>query len=69
MWLQDLLPKQMPNARIMTFGYDGDIAGESALLSAHGLSNAAAMLLTCLASMRQDQWVNDDAVPTTVIQH
>ena len=55
MWLQDLLPKHMPNARIMTFGYD---ASESALLSAHGLPNAAITLLSCLASMRQDQWVN-----------
>ena len=58
MWLQDLLPQQIPKARIITFGYDGDIAGEKDLLSAHSLFNAATTLLTCLASMRQDQWVN-----------
>lgn len=26
-WPQDLLPKDLPTARIMTFGYDADVVG------------------------------------------
>ena len=53
MWLQDLLPKHMPNARIMTFRYNSDSAGERNLLSTQGLIEAAAGLLSCLADARQ----------------
>ena len=58
MWLQDLLPKHMPNARIMTYGYNSDIDGENALLSAKGLDYAAAKLLEGLAEKRLDRQVN-----------
>ena len=52
MWLQDLLPKHMPNARIMTYDYNSDSDGENALLSTQGLDYAAANLLEGLAEMR-----------------
>ena len=58
MWLQDLLPKHMPNARIMTYGYNSDSDGENALLSAKGLEYAAAKLLEGLAEKRLDKQVN-----------
>ena len=58
MWLQDLLPKHMPNARIMTFGYDGDSDGENALLSTKGPDYAAVKLLEGLTEKRLDRQVN-----------
>ena len=58
MWLQDLLPKHMPNARIMTYGYNSDSDGENALLSTKGLDYAAAKLLESLAEKRLDRQVN-----------
>ena len=58
MWLQDLLPKHMPNARIMTYGYNSDSDGENALLSTKGLNYAAAKLLEGLAEKRLDRQVN-----------
>ena len=42
MWLRDLLPIQVPNARIMTFGYDADTLKLSDVshltLNDHGVS-------------------------------
>ena len=52
MWLQDLLPKHIPNARIMTYDYNSDSDGENALLSAKGLDYAAVKLLEDLAEKR-----------------
>lgn len=31
MWLKDFLPKQIPNARIMTYGYQSDPISRSVL--------------------------------------
>ena len=58
MWLQDLLPKHMPNARIMTFRYNSDSTGENNLLSPQGLAEAAADLLSRLADARQARQVD-----------
>ena len=58
MWLQDLLPKHMPNARIMTYDYNSDSNGENALLSAKGLDYAAVKLLEGLAKKRLDRQVS-----------
>ena len=54
MWLQDLLPKHMPNARIMVFYYNSGSAGEDALLSTQGLTYAATKLLEALVEERSD---------------
>ena len=48
----------MPNARIMTYGYNSDSDGENALLSTNGLDYAAAKLLEGLAEKRLDRQVN-----------
>ena len=52
MCLQDLLRKHMPNACIMTFGYNSDSNGKNALRSVKGPDYVAAKLL------RLDRWVN-----------
>ena len=58
MWLQELLPKHMPNARIMIYGYNSDSDGENALLSTKGLDYAAVKLLEGLTEKRLDRQVN-----------
>lgn len=62
MWLKDLLPKHMPNARIMTFSYNSDSSGEHNLLSTQGLAHAAAKLLDWLVIARRDPQV--DTMPS-----
>ena len=52
MWLEELLPPNMPNARIMLFGYNCHSNGEDSLLSAAGLTHAAETLVTALDSNR-----------------
>ena len=48
LWLQDLLPLQLPNARVLTFGYDADtlkLSGVSKLgLHDHAVSLVAELL-------------------------
>ncbi|KAF8515608.1 hypothetical protein BU17DRAFT_51564, partial [Hysterangium stoloniferum] len=51
MWLIDFLPNEMPNARIMTYGYDGYTHGKD-LFSNQTLSVHARDLLTKLTSRR-----------------
>ncbi|KAF8526899.1 hypothetical protein BU17DRAFT_39960, partial [Hysterangium stoloniferum] len=51
MWLNDFLPNEMPNARIMTYGYDGYTQARDQF-SNQTLSGHARDLLTKLASRR-----------------
>jgi hypothetical protein len=43
MWLQDLLPQDLPNARVMTYGYNSNIVEDASISSirdfAKGLLN------------------------------
>jgi hypothetical protein len=43
MWLQDLLPKDLPNARVMTYGYNSNVVEDASISSirdfAKGLLN------------------------------
>ena len=53
LWLQDLLPLQLPNARVLTFGYDADtlkLSGVSQL----GLHDHAASLVAELLRVRTE---------------
>ena len=54
MWLEELLPQEMPNARVMLFAYNCRVTGEKSLLSAKGLTHAAEALLAALNSKRVD---------------
>jgi hypothetical protein len=38
MWLKQLLPKRIPDARVMTFGYNPDIIGN---ISTNGIDDTA----------------------------
>ena len=58
MWLEDLLPKHLPNARIMIFGYNSESTGENALLSSKGLAYSAGKLLEALNEKRLDRKVD-----------
>ncbi|KAK0665493.1 hypothetical protein QBC41DRAFT_358852 [Cercophora samala] len=51
-WLRDLLPQKLPNARIMTFEYDSSIFGNK---SAFGVEENAAALLRQLGDVREDE--------------
>lgn len=51
-WLRDLLPEKLPNARIMTFEYDSSIFGNR---SAFGIEENAAKLLEELWNVREDE--------------
>jgi len=51
MWLRDFLPKDIPTARISTFGYDAEIFGRSVLK----LGDVANNLLAAIRSIRDEQ--------------
>lgn len=53
MWLTDLLPKHVPNARVMTFGYRQVLNGPS-LLSSQGLRKIALEILDRLSRKRSE---------------
>ena len=57
MWLEDLLPEYIPNARIMLFGYNCLSTGEKSFISTKGLAGAAGELLDALAEKRAHNWV------------
>jgi len=48
-WLEDYLPKDFPNARIMTFGYNAQVFTSSK----GGMTDFAEQLLQYLASVRR----------------
>jgi hypothetical protein len=49
MWLQDLLPKDLPNGRVMTFGYNSNIFENASVSS---IRDFAKSLLNGLGSYR-----------------
>lgn len=54
-WLRDLLPSKFPNARILTFGYNADLAMN---YSTYDLRDHAIALLTSLRDKREQQHVS-----------
>jgi hypothetical protein len=50
LWLRDFLPETIPQARILTFGYDADIKTKSVL----GIMGFAENLLSSLSSIRNE---------------
>ncbi len=49
LWLRDLLPEKMPEARVMTFGYDASFMGST---STGGVRGNATSLLNKLRDER-----------------
>ena len=52
LWLRDLLPLAIPNARIMTFGYDSRVVDSRSIL---GIMENANSLLTHLGNYRNSR--------------
>jgi hypothetical protein len=50
-WPQDLLPDKIPTARVLTFGYNADLALN---YSTYGIKDHALKLLTCLRDKREE---------------
>lgn len=57
-WPQDLLPQAVPQARILTFGYDAYVADWRTVVSKNRIGNHAKNLLNVLSTLRDD----DDTV-------
>ena len=57
-WPQTLLPLKVPDARILTFGYDAYIADWRGMVSQNRIGNHAMNLLAAIAAFRDD----DDTV-------
>lgn len=57
-WPETLLPAKVPNARILTFGYDAYITNWKGLVSENRIGNHSMNLLTAVATFRED----DDTV-------
>jgi hypothetical protein len=55
MWLQDLLPEKLPQARIMTFGYNADMINN---YSTSNIRDHARKLLSLLRNKRDEGEVN-----------
>ena len=54
LWLRDFLPHTIPNARIMTFGYDSRVTGSRSVI---GMMENANILLTQLSLLRGEDEV------------
>jgi hypothetical protein len=59
MWLRDFVPKQLQNARIMSFGYDSAHAFST---SDTDIDDAAISLVDRLAGERQDEWTKTRSI-------
>jgi hypothetical protein len=57
-WPKTLLPSKVPNARILTFGYDAYISDWRGMVSKNRIGNHAMNLLSSVASYREE----DDTV-------
>lgn len=64
LWLKDLLPHQIPNARVMTFSYMATIFGNT---SVGGIRDNARALLGLLADQREDN--EDRQRPIVFVGH
>ena len=63
-WPQTLLPSKVPDARILTFGYDAYVADWRGVVSKNRIGNHSMNLLTAVATFRED----DDTVSVTKSQ-
>jgi hypothetical protein len=54
-WLRDLLPDKLPGARVMTFGYNADLAMNYSTL---GIRDHATVLLSSLRDKREEPEVS-----------
>ncbi|KAH0536187.1 hypothetical protein FGG08_006926 [Glutinoglossum americanum] len=57
-WPQSLLPSKIPNARVLTFGYDANVGDWQGLVSKNRIGNHAMNLLVAVATYRE----NDETV-------
>ena len=55
LWLRDFLPQTIPNARIMSFGYDSRVVGSRSVI---GMMENANILLTQLGLRRDSEKVS-----------
>lgn len=60
MWLKDLLLPKLPNAHVMTFGYNADTSGSTSI---GGVRDNARKLLELLKDEREDNVCLDSALP------
>ena len=61
-WPKTLLPTKLPNARILTFGYDANVVGWRGVISTNRIGNHSMNLLSAVATYREE----DDTVGVTV---
>ena len=54
LWPQTLLPSKVPNAHVLTFGYDAHVANWQGIVSKNRIGNHAMNLLTSVATFRED---------------
>ncbi|KAF2665820.1 hypothetical protein BT63DRAFT_428769 [Microthyrium microscopicum] len=67
LWPQSLLPARIPNARVLTFGYDAHVADWRGMVSKNRIGNHAMNLLTTLATYREDD--DSDQRPIIFVCH
>ncbi|KAH8590732.1 hypothetical protein B0O99DRAFT_300172 [Bisporella sp. PMI_857] len=58
-WPQSMLPSKIPNARILTFGYDAYIADWRGMVSRNRIGNHSMNLLTSVATFRENDDTNN----------
>lgn len=52
-WPKTLLPTELPNIRVLTFGYDANVVNLGGVVSENRIANHAMNLITALASYRE----------------
>ncbi|KAF5239886.1 hypothetical protein FANTH_9779 [Fusarium anthophilum] len=65
-WLEEFIPKDIENARVMTYGYESQVAFSK---STAGVEDFAKDLLARLAMVRQDEWKRPIKRPIIFICH
>lgn len=51
-WLKELLPDKVPDARILTFGYDAQVVNWSSVVSQNRIGNHGMNLLHAVVQLR-----------------
>lgn len=67
LWPKDLLPQDLPNARIITWGYNANVAPISGLSSQNSLHGHARNLLLHLERLREEDY--ERSRPVVFIGH